>query len=69
MDDNLPGGYSPKPHQRKLTQAVSDWQPVREQMRSFRRLESALQQLATAIATGVHVATPTLHQEKEAARS
>ena len=60
LADHLQGGYDPKTNQRTLTQAVQNWQPVRETHRSFRRFDNALRQLAEAVATGVHVVTPTV---------
>jgi hypothetical protein len=58
LSDHMQGGYDPKRNQRTLTQAVGDWQPVRNTHRSFRRFCDALGQLAGAVATGVHVVTP-----------
>lgn len=58
LDDHLPEGYDPVRDQRRLTQAVQDWQPVRDTHRSFRRFENALRQLAVAVASGSHVVTP-----------
>jgi hypothetical protein len=58
LTDHMEGGYKEKIHQRTLTQAVQDWQPVRATHRSFRRFCDALGQLAGAVATGVHVVTP-----------
>ena len=59
LDQHLPEGYTPTVDQRTLTNAVIDWQPIREaQNRSFRRLEKALVELIEAVSTGKHVCTP-----------
>jgi hypothetical protein len=57
LHDNLIGGYNPTEHQLELTRAVRDWTAVRP-LRSFRRLENSLNQLATAVATGNHIVSP-----------
>lgn len=57
LHDNLIGGYNPTEHQLELTRAVQDWTAVRP-LRSFRRLENSLIQLATAVATGTHIVSP-----------
>ncbi len=57
LHDNLTNGYNPTQHQLELTRAVRDWVPA-AQLRSFRRLESALAQLAMAIASGQHITSP-----------
>jgi hypothetical protein len=52
-------GYSPARDQKELTQLV-DLNLIRQQgMRSFRRLESAIQELLAAIRSGKHAVTPT----------
>jgi hypothetical protein len=57
LDTNLVGGYLPTENQLELTRAVGDWEPVRA-LRCFRRLEHALTELATAMATGQHIVSP-----------
>lgn len=57
LHDHLTGGYNPTEHQLELTRAVQDWTAVRL-LRSFKRLEHALAQLATAVATGRHIVSP-----------
>jgi hypothetical protein len=56
----MDGGYKPIPDQRLLTQLmVNHLDAVRQRgLRSFRRLENALQQLVNAVRTGIHVVTP-----------
>lgn len=59
LDKHLPDGCTPTTDQILLTQAIDDWQSVRESHnRSFRRLENALVELVTAVSTGNHVCTP-----------
>jgi hypothetical protein len=54
----IPGGYKPTRDQAELTRLL-DLRLVRDaDMRSFRRLESAVKELVNAIRTGDHVATP-----------
>lgn len=56
LNKAIGGGYKPTLHQAPLTQ----WLVVRNRgMRSFQRLEKALDELVTAIRTDKHVATPT----------
>jgi hypothetical protein len=55
---NLAGGYKEQADQLRLTQAVTDWTPVRDQMRCFQRLENAVVQLVQAVDSGRHVTTP-----------
>jgi hypothetical protein len=51
-------GYKPAKDQKALTEMV-DLQVIRKRgLRSFRRLEDALQQLADAIRNNRHVVTP-----------
>ncbi len=57
LDRNLVGGYLPTENQAELTRAVRDWEPVRA-LRCFRRLEHALTELATAMASGEHIVSP-----------
>lgn len=57
LRQNLVDGYNPVDRQLELTRLVKDWTPVRS-LRSFRRLEHALSELASAIATGQHVISP-----------
>lgn len=54
------GGYAPARDQAELTRLV-DFNTIRnrKEMRSFRRMESAIQQLVTAVRSGRHTVTPT----------
>ena len=55
----MPMGYSPTRDQAELTRLV-DLDAIRARnMRSFRRLEAALNQLTSAIRSGEHIITPT----------
>ncbi len=65
--DHLEGGYMEAADQLRLTRAVTDWVPVRETMRGFRRLEHAVGELVAAAAGGPHVATPAASPPPEAA--
>jgi hypothetical protein len=55
---HLPGGYDATRDQRRLTNAVADWQLVSSANRSLRRLLSALSQLTVAVSTDEPVSTP-----------
>jgi hypothetical protein len=57
LHDHLVDGYNPTDHQLELTRAVGDWEPVRT-LRSFQRLEHALVELATAVASNQHIVSP-----------
>jgi hypothetical protein len=57
LHDNLIDGYNAPDRQLELTRVVQDWSPVRA-LRCFTRLEHALAELAYAVASGQHVATP-----------
>jgi len=58
MNALMTSGYNPPRDQAALTRLVDLEEIRRRQMRSFRRLESALAQLVDAIRKGEHVATP-----------
>lgn len=59
LNQYLPTGYNPPTDQEPLTRAV-DLDAIRQRnLRSFRRLESALRQLVEAIRWGKHIVTPT----------
>ena len=57
LDKYLEDGYRSGESQLLHTRAVADWQPARS-LRSFRRLERAIQQIAEAVVNSAHVATP-----------
>jgi hypothetical protein len=57
LHENLAEGYNPTERQLELTRAVTDWQPVRS-LNCFQRLEHALMELAAAVASGQHIASP-----------
>jgi hypothetical protein len=57
LHENLVDGYKPTARQLELTRAVKDLKPVRS-LNCFRRLERALFELATAVATGHHLVSP-----------
>jgi hypothetical protein len=57
LHDNLVDGYNPVDRQLELTRAVKDWTPVRS-LNCFQRLEHALIELATAVATNRHLVSP-----------
>ena len=57
LHDNLADGYNPTDRQLELTRAVKDWTPVRS-LNCFQRLEHALVELATAVATNRHLVSP-----------
>ncbi|MBY0457723.1 MAG: DUF4276 family protein [Gemmataceae bacterium] len=59
LHERLADGYNPTDRQLVLTRAVKNWEPARA-LKSFRRLEHALVELATAVALGEHVASPSL---------
>ena len=56
LKHRLEGDYKESADQLRLTPAVTDWSPVRDRMRSFRRLEHAVAELVAA--GGPPVATP-----------
>ncbi len=59
LKQRLPTGYAETTDQALLTRMV-EIQPIRERgMRSFRRLDDALQQIVNAVRTGRHIVTPT----------
>jgi hypothetical protein len=51
-------GYNPVRDQDVLTQAIPLESLQSTGLRSFRRLESAVQQLVRAVTSGTHIATP-----------
>jgi hypothetical protein len=55
----MASGYKPTTDQRALTELVALDMIRQRNLRSFRRLESAVTQLAGAIGSGNHVSTPT----------
>ena len=55
---NLDGGYKETQDQVTLTRHINFDHLRGQQIRSFRRLEHALTELATAIATGQHIVSP-----------
>jgi hypothetical protein len=58
LKKHLEGGYKESQDQLTLTRAI-DFQHLRDQsIRSFQRLEDALLELATAIASGQHIVSP-----------
>lgn len=58
FQERLPHGYNPPIDQKLLTELV-DLEEIRShQLRSFRRLESAISQLVDAFRTGIHVVSP-----------
>jgi hypothetical protein len=57
LHENLLDGYNPADRQLELTRAVKDWAPV-HLLRSFRRLEHSLVELADAVMTSRNVASP-----------
>jgi hypothetical protein len=59
LGNQIEGGYKPTRDQLALTQLLTVEDFRSGGCRSFARLESAIHQLATAIETGVHIATPT----------
>jgi hypothetical protein len=54
----MDGGYKETRDQEALTRLVLDHLPILRHLRSFQRLENALQQLVHAIRSGTHVVTP-----------
>jgi hypothetical protein len=60
LDQHMEAGYKPSRDQALLTRLMVDHlDALRGRgMRSFQRLETALQQLVTAVRTGAHVVTP-----------
>jgi hypothetical protein len=58
LSGNMAMGYKPTEDQKVLTEMV-DLEAIRKRgLRSFRRMENALQQLVDAIRSGQHVVTP-----------
>jgi hypothetical protein len=58
LNQCIPRGYNPVTDQELLTRAV-DLDAIRQRnLRSFRRLESAVRQLVEAIRSGKHIVTP-----------
>ena len=59
LDQHMQSGYKPTRDQQPLTRLMVDHLDAirRRQMRSFRRLENALQQLVNAVRSGSHIAT------------
>lgn len=57
LHENLVDGYNPSDQQLDLTRAVKDLAPVRL-LNCFQRLENALIELAVAVKTSRHVASP-----------
>ena len=58
LNECIPGGYNPVTDQEHLTRAVN-YNVIRQRnLRSFRRLESALRQLVEAVRSGKHIVTP-----------
>jgi hypothetical protein len=57
LHDNLVDGYNPTDRQLDLTRAVNDWTRVRS-LRCFQRLEHALVELASAVATSQPIVSP-----------
>ncbi len=57
LHENLADGYNSTDRQLELTRAVKDWRPVRL-LNCFQRLEHALSELADAVATSRHIASP-----------
>jgi hypothetical protein len=57
LNQHLNAGYRSAEDQLSLTKALTNWAPAR-QLRCFRRLEHAIAELAKAVATGQHVASP-----------
>ena len=58
LGEFMPGKYKPTTDQKPLTELVELEAIRRCNLRSFRRLENALRQLAQAFQTGQHVSTP-----------
>jgi hypothetical protein len=58
LNNNLRSGYKEMRHQESLTRSVELDEIRRQGLRSFARLEKALQELAIAFQSGSHVATP-----------
>jgi hypothetical protein len=64
LNQYIPAGYNPPTDQEPLTRAV-DLNAIRQHnLRSFRRLESALRQLVVAIRSGKHIVTPSEQTEE-----
>lgn len=58
LDQHIPAGYNPATDQEPLTRAI-DLDAIRQRnLRSFRRLESALRQLVEAVRSSKHIVTP-----------
>ena len=58
LNELMEGGYKPTRDQVELTRKVDIGSTRIREMRSFRRLESAVNQIVTAVRSGEHVATP-----------
>jgi hypothetical protein len=58
LKKNLDGGYKEREDQVRLTRAINFEHLRMQSIRSFRRLEHALTELATAIASGQHIVSP-----------
>jgi hypothetical protein len=60
LDQHMDAGYKPTRDQESLTKLMADHVDVvrTRALRSFRRLEHALQQIVNAARTGTHVVTP-----------
>jgi hypothetical protein len=59
LHQHLTDGYNPTDNQLELTRGVKNWEPVRA-LRSFQRLQHALEELATAVANNAHISSPAL---------
>lgn len=59
LNQHIPAGYKESTDQEHLTRAVDLNAIRRRNLRSFRRLESALLQLVEAVRSGKHIVTPT----------
>jgi hypothetical protein len=58
LNEHIPAGYKPSTDQEPLTRAT-DLNSIRQRnLRSFRRLESALRQVIESIRSGKHIVTP-----------
>jgi hypothetical protein len=58
LNRHLDGGYKESEDQSSLTRALNFEHLRAQPIRCFRRLEHAIQELATAIATGTHIVSP-----------
>lgn len=57
LRDNLKDGYKPTRHQAELTRRI-DLELLPKRMRSFRRLDHAVQELIEAARSGCHIVSP-----------